>query len=446
MPSADRYLTDLSSLLSDQPTLDRIGAEILDGGPRAIRYCETRRDGKSMVFVARHDDVADVLTNEDDFSLWHYNPLYSAIAPPGAFIVMRPEGPRRAERLAILRAAATRTPWFGPDAQSRRELARKCVDNVLAAVRRRGRFDLIGEYGFFVPYLIGKQVLGLTGPRTFSLLALLPCILNRHSILQLFRPETGPYLTDLAWSQFPGAQTLMNFENRKWYFLALGRWGASDLRRQIERQVDITPRTAGDETLLNALWAVRDGFHEVPDTVYREHVVSIMMELGLTLLLFPGLGFTGIIERWLKGPGLADSLRSLDAMKAAGAEDFVQEQLRLAPPSSRLLRNTTRSRDLGGLTLEAGEYVCALVKSAGTDVRDPQEVKAGRCPRTYLHFGPVGGPHRCFAHLFAPSVLAELFLGLTRLPGLATRGGLTANFVVPGRLIVEFGAPAGRGP
>ena len=444
MPPADRYIRDFSKLLQDQPALDQIGAEILCGEHRAFRYCETRPDGKSMVFVAHHDDVVRVLTKEDDFSLYHYNSLYAEIAPPGAFVIMRPKGPKRAERLKILKAAAARTPWFGSDPTARRDLARECADNVLAAFESRRRFDLIGEYGFFVPYLIGKRVFGLTGPRSFSPLALLPCIANHHSILQLFRPETGPYLTDVAWSEFPGAQLLANFEDRSWIIRTLARWSASRLRRQVEYQVDNFPMTAGDQTMLNALLAVRDDFPDVLYSDYREHVVSIMMELGLTLLLFPGLAFTGALERWLKpgGPGLEASLRQLGTMKA---EEFAQEQLRLVPPSARILRNATRSVELGGLTLEAGEYVCALVKSAGTDTANPQAVQAGRCPSAYLHFGPVGGPHECFAHRFAPTVLAELFLGLTRLPDLAPRSGLTANALVPGRLIVEFAGPVRTG-
>jgi cytochrome P450 len=439
MTPADRYVADFSRLLQDQPKLDSIGAEILYGEHRALRYCETRPDGKTMVFVARHDDVSRVLTDEHDFSLYHYNPLYAAIAPPGAFVVMRPEGPKRAQRLEILKAAAARTPWFGPDQGPTRDLARRCVDTVLATLRSRRRFDLISEYGFFVPYLIGKQVIGLAGQRSVSPLALLPCLANGHSVFQVFRPETGPYLTELAWSEFPGAQLLVNFENRNGVIRTLARWGASPLRGQVEHLVDTFARTAGDQTLLNALLAVQGDFPDVLDSVYREHVVSIIMELGLTLLLFPGLAFTGTIESWLKprGPGLEASLRQL---KTTEAESFVQEQLRLIPPSARILRNATRSIDLGGLTIEAGDYVCALVKSAGTDVPNPQEVKAGRCPSAYLHFGPELGPHRCFAHLFAPSVLAEIFLGLTRLPSLAPRSGLTQyQGMVPGRLIVEFG-------
>lgn len=437
---------DLSKLLEDQAQLDAIGARILGGGPRAIRYRERGGGGKSMVFVAHRQDVIRVLTDEDTFSLCHYDRLYAAIAPRGAFIIMRPEGAKRDQRLAILSAAKARTPWFGPDPTERRALARACVDNIVAAIKARGehRFDIISEYAFFAPYLIAKRVIGLTGRRSFSLLAVFVCWLNGHSIFKLWARETGPYLTELTWSEFVVAQLIKNFENRSWLFRALGRCSAWRLRAATERYVDTFPRTSGDRTLLNALWAVRAQFPEVEDKAYREHVVSVVMELLSTILLVPGGAFSSIIERWLQpdGPGLEASLRLLQAMDA---EDFTQEELRLAPPSAFLLRNATGPAQLGGLTVETGEYVCALVKTAGLDIGPkPDDVRSGRPPDTYLHFGPVGGPHLCLGHLLAPAILAEMFLGLTRLPRLAARGGKTQfDGSVPGRLMMSIEEPIG---
>jgi hypothetical protein len=444
---AERSITDVSELLQQQTALDQIGAEILQGGPRAIRYRETRPGGTSMVFVARHADVVTVLTDEKHFSLGHYNPLYSAIAPPGATIIMRPEGKERRERLEILEAAKARTPWFGPDPTARRALARACVDDILTAVRRRRRFDLIAEYGFFAPYLIAKRVVGLGGPRSFSLLPLI-WVANGHPVSQLFAPETAPYVTDLAWSEVVVLQLLGNFEDRSWPIKTVARCGASHLRNQFEHYVDAVSRTAADQTLLSALWGVRDDFPNVERQVYREHVVSIMMELAGTLLVIPGLGFYGAIDRWLQpgGPGFKESLRQIQAMDA---EAFAQEQLRLAPPATHLLRNATGPIELGGLKLDPGEYVCALVKAAGVDMPDPANVEAGRCPAAYLHFGPENGPHRCIGHLLSPAMLAEMFLGLTRLPDLAPQSARVVAGVggsVPGRLIVDFGAQDGAAP
>jgi cytochrome P450 len=443
---AERQTRDLSGLLQPR-VVDQIGAEILNGGPQAIRYSETRADAKSMVFVAHRDDVISVLTNEDDFSLCHYNPLYSAVSPPGATIIMRPDGPERRERLAILRAAAAKTPWFGPDSTARHDVARACVDGLLASLRGQQRFDLIAEYGFFAPYLIATRVIGLGKPRSFSLLPLLICLANRHPVSRLLRPETGPYLTDVAWSQVVVAQLLINFENRKRGFRVLARFGASHLRKQIEAEVDTLPEAADDPTLLDALRTARRDFPKVKAEVYRDHVVSIMAEVASTILLIPGLGFTRIVDRCLEpgGGGLGALLSRLERMDPGA---FVQEELRLAPPANHLLRTATGPIELGGLSLRQGEYVCAIVKSAGADVPDPKAVRGDRDPSAYLHFGPEGGPHRCFGHLIGPAMLAEMFLGLTRLPELTPMASRVRAFnsLIPGKLMVRVGRQGGTEP
>ncbi len=445
MPPADPDKVDLWELLQNQKALDQIGAQILSTGPRGIRFREPGPDGKSMVFVAHKDDVAKVLTDEKRFSLRHYDPLFASVAPPGATIIMRPEGKVRRERLAILHAAADKTPWFTEDSTRRRQLARECVDNIVEALRDRQRFDLIGEYGFFAPYLVGKRVIGLPGPRTFSLLPVLICLANGHPISLLLSREIGPYLTELAWSEVVVAQLLSNFENRLWPMRVLARCAATRLRRQVEGYIDAFPEAAGEETLLHALWAVRDDFPTVNNEVYRDHVVSILMELVSTILVVPGSGFTGIVERWLaeNGPGLAESLDQLTAMDAKGkAERIVREELRLAPPATHLLRNATAQVKLGDLIVDHGEYVCVLIKSAGQNVADPGTLKMGRRPAAYLQFGPEQGPHLCFGHRLAPSLLTEMFLGLSRLPKLTPQGKLTARLgLVPGRRIVELREP-----
>jgi len=438
---ARREIPDLKELF-EPAALAQIGAEILNGGPPAIRYAETRRGGESMVFVAHHADVVRVLTDEQKFSLCKYASAYSAVAPAGASLVMRPASSDRCDRLAIMWAAAAATPWFGIDPTARRDLVRTCVNDVIAVVERQRSFDLMADYGFFVPYLVAKRVLGVGTPRSFSLLPLI-CLMNCHPLSKIFAPRTKAFFANIAWSQVLLAQVLKNFESRNRIFRLLAPRGEKHLRKQIEHEVDAASKTASAEPLLlNALWAVRDSFGQIDNDTYRDHVVSIMMELVGTILPTPGLAFSEIIDRWL-GPGGSGLKESLRPLGVVDAETFAQEQLRLAPPTANLLRIATGPVELGGLTLREGDYVCALVKSAGGDTDEPQTVKAGRCPSTYVHFGPETGPHRCFGHLLATSMLAEMFLGLNRLPELTPQSNAVKSFkgTVPGRLIVRVGTP-----
>ena len=148
-----------------------------------------------------------------------------------------------------------------------RKLAQECVDNIIASLRGRRRFDLVGEFGFFAPYVVSKRVIGLPGPRTISLLPLLICIANGHPLSLLLSPETGPYLTELAWSEVVVAQLISNFENRLSLMRIVARCATTRLRRQVEQYLDEFPETAGKDTLLHALWAVRSEFGNVHNDV-----------------------------------------------------------------------------------------------------------------------------------------------------------------------------------
>jgi cytochrome P450 len=439
---ADREVPDLTGVLKNE--LDAIGQEILSNGPngqRAIRYRETDTGTKSIVFVAHREEVVRVLTKEDDFSLCHYDTVYEAFAPPGAFVVMRQEDAKRKQRMAILNAAADMTPWFGPDPSARRELAQQFAgDRITVFARRSNRsFDVIGEYGFFVPYLMIEPLFGLPPPRSCGFMPWLIVLANSRPWGEMFRRETRSYLTEMAWSEFTLAQLQANFEDRSWLIRQLAKCAASRLRAHIERHVDAARNSARTGSLLRALWTVRGSFPEVEPDVYREHVISLTMELAGTALLVPGIAFTRVIQRWLKtgGPDLGEHLKR---MKSLGVDTFVDEELRLSPPAAFLLRNATRDLKLGGLPVRKGEYICALLSAAGMDVPQPDALTAGRNPDHYVHFGPANGPHRCYGHLIAPAMLAEMFLGLERLSSLrAARAELTMRFgAVPGRLMVIF--------
>jgi hypothetical protein len=132
-----------------------------------------------------------------------------------------------------------------------------------------------------------------------------------------------------------------------------------------------------------------------------------MTELVGTALLIPGQAFTQVIARWLApgGPGLHAALVDLGKKDI---DSFVDGELNASPPAPYLLRNATRAVDIGGVRVEAGEYVCALTSAAGGDPKRP----AG----AYLHFGPDDGPHRCFGRHIAHAMLGAMFLGLKELP------------------------------
>ncbi|HEY7901269.1 MAG TPA: hypothetical protein VIC25_08805 [Caulobacteraceae bacterium] len=442
----DRLVPNLKGAFGQ---LGRIGEEILETGVGAIRYRETSgRSPRSVVFVARHHDVVQVLTDEETFSVCHYDTLYSAIAPEvgghRACFLMRVPGAERTERKAILDAAKAATPWWDVDPRDRRRTARACVATLLAAfaARKRHRFDLIGEFGFFAPYLIANRIFGLPGPRQFRILPRLICLANSLPLGRTFGRDDGPALTQLVWSELVLGQLFVNFEDRNPVLRWLARRGLAALRRHIKvRVASPLPFPPGEPTLLSALLSpeVSSRFERRCVTPYGEHVVSLMIELVGTAMVVPGQAFTAVVNRWLEaGVGFGD----LKLMADTDVDDFVDEQLRLAPPADHLLRNALHDTELGGLTVKQDEYVCALVGAAGKDVCDANRLVCGRPQEDYVHFGPNAGPHHCFGRPIAHAMLAEMFIGLRGLPNLTAQQGAITDLghqgIIPGRLKVSF--------
>jgi cytochrome P450 len=439
--------------VDDSAKLDGYADRILKaGGPRAIRVRETSPfiTRTSVVFFARHEDAVELLTDENRFSVKHYTAAYDAIAPRGARLLMHQPDEGRTERYAILRSAAAQTPWFQPDTAALRAVAANCVGDLLAAFRSREsrQFDVIGDYGYFVPYLVGLRFLGLPGPQSWDLFARLACLIKNPPQGRRFTPETAPFRTQFIWSQLIFAQLFTDFENRDVFLRFAARYTEARLRAHIRDRLQYSqyrePRRA-DQTLLSALLSaeVRTLYSQVSDDRYAEHVLSLMLELMGTAQTIPGLAFGGIIKRWDdENLGFEAELRDFTA---ARSDAFVDESLRLSPPARYLLRTALEDTAVGGVAIRKGEYVCALVAKAATDprvIKDGVGMDLARSQAIYLHFGPEGGPHRCFGWHVARVLLGEMFAGLKTLPGLERIEKVTGK--VPERQIVRF-APGGGG-
>jgi cytochrome P450 len=437
----------------DESATDTYADRILHSeGPRAIRVQETGSFIKrtSVVFFARHEDAVTILTDEDRFSVKHYTAAYDAIAPRGARLLMHQPDEGRKERYAILCSAAQQTPWFQPDSEALRVVAADCVGDLLAAFRGREsrQFDIIGDYGYFVPYLVGLRVLGLPGPQSWDLFAWLACLFKNPPKGRKFTPETRPFRTQFMWSQLVFAQLFTDFENRDLPLRFFARYTETRLRAHIRHRLQYSeyqePRRA-DQSLLSALLStdVRQLYGQVGDDRYAEHVLSLMLELMGTAQTIPGLAFGGIIKRWDdENLGFEAELQDLTSENSVA---FVDESLRLSPPARYLLRTALEDTSVGGVAIRKGEYVCALVAKAATDprvIKGDTGMDLARSQAIYLHFGPEGGPHRCFGWRVARVLLGEMFVGLKTLPGLERTESVIGK--VPERQIVRF-APGGAG-
>jgi hypothetical protein len=398
------------------------------------------------VFVARHDDVREVLTDEARFSVCHYTILYSSIAPPGERLLMHEDDCQRRLRYEILEAAVGLTPWFDRDGIALTGLVQKTVTDLLDTFTARSSpsFDAIGEYAYFVPYLVGSRVLGLAGPSRAGLFERLVCFLKSFPEGRRFTPETTPYLAQFVWSQLIFGHLFGNFDNGNLLLRLVARLSETRLLNHIRRQL---PTVAEDDdpahrSLFSALLSkpVRDQFEGRCKGRYEQHVAALMLELMGTMQAVPGMAFTTILQDWQdRGVSFEDGLAPLGAVDA---RLFVMERLRMSPPARFLLRNATPGATVAGVALGKNEYVCALLANA---TMDPNQLKAPdeilpRNWQVYLHFGPLDGPHRCFGRHIAPIILGAMFRGLKSLAHL--RAGPIKGNGVPDRMMVTFSPQA----
>ena len=418
--------------------LDRIGAEILaPGGPRAIRLRERRGGGRSVVFVAHHEDALRVLMEEDTFSLAHYATLFAAIAPPRVRLLMAPQTARLKQQRNLFNttvvgmansALADAVLSRLSSESSRRAIAKRAVTSVLDSFRARERaeFDIIGEYAYFVPYLVAREVFGLPGPAKRDLLTSAFAALRwGMGSIHRFTPETTPFLTAVYLANLAFAQVFQNFENRTWYYRWLGANASACLVAHLRDRLDVALQGYDPypKSLLSGLArAIQDGRAETRDD-YRAYAVSLLLEMFGTTLLIPPLAFTCIVDWMVKEKcGIPGCLKELDDSKARA---FVDELLRLSPPSKFLLRTATKGVMFETFHVDQNEYVCALVAQACRDpavFKDPNTLAHGRT-QNILHFGPSDGPHQCLGRELARDMFAEMLLGLGKLDNLWPVGG-----------------------
>jgi cytochrome P450 len=432
---SDRVVKTIS--FDNAAWLEEIGKAILaPGGPRAIRVRESGAGGRSVVFVARHADVTSVLMDEATYSLAHYAALFKAIAPPRIQLLMAPQTDDLKRQRDLLKAAVgavDNTPMadaisrLGSE-KTRRAIAKKAVASVLDCFRAREKaeFDIVGEYAYFVPYIVAREAFGLPGPPRGDLLSRFYATLRWFGgATHRFTPETIPFLTAVYWAQLAFAQVFRNFENREWHYRWLGTSASARLVSHIRGRVDLELQGYHPypESLLNRLCkAIERALPEERDRD-RDYAASLLIEMFGTTLLIPPLAFTGTVDWMVKQKGGIPAC--LKELNDTNARAYVDELLRLAPPSKFLLRTATKGVMFDDVHVDQDGYVCALVAQACRDpevFKDPNTFSSAREQRI-LHFGPVGGPHQCLGRELARDMFTEMLLGLRELEGLWPVGG-----------------------
>ena len=189
------------------------------------------------------------------------------------------------------------------------------------------------------------------------------------------------------------------------------------------RRLAAERRTAPGEDLLSHLVTVRDG---EGDRLTEDELVT-------TCILLLNAGHEATVN--VSGNGLLALLEHPDQLARLRADPSllptaIEELMRFDSPLQLFERTATEDLQVGGVTVEGGTKIAALLGSANHDpavFADPETLDVGRTDNPHISFG--AGVHFCIG---APLARVELQ---------ASFGALLSR-----TSSLELGAPAGRRP
>jgi len=290
--------------------------------------------------------------------------------------------PQHTRLRALLNRAIT-----GDYAEQLRPRAQAIVDEHLARVAARGRFELVRDYAHPVPAHIIAEMFGIAREEREAFFGW--C----RGIAEFF--GAGQMTADVM----RGTQASA---------LAMGE----RLRGAIERA------RSGDaaDNLLTRLVAAREGGDRLSDDEILATCVMLVFAVHETIPYLIGSGVLAL----LRHPAQLAALRE-DPSLMRGAVD---EILRYETPLPRTARMSLRELELGGVRIPAGERVILMLAAANRDPArfpDPDAFDIRRQRNHHLAFG--FGPHHCqgdaLSYAIGPLGLEAL---IRRCPTLALAG------------------------
>lgn len=442
--------------------LDEIAQRLIArGGPKLIRVSEPGKvvkSPKTVYYVARHAIVERILSDPENFSLSHYDDLLQSVGGDLRFFLGE-NSPDQALRRRILAAAQSRPPQKGSSpvdaiANTAREISQTVLNALLLQRGSQGQFDIVRNYGYFVPYLTAVKTFGVRGPDRAPLLVRLLGLVRNHQVKGerlYFGSEITPSHTLLAWFHLIFGHVFRNFENREKPLLFLSKWASRDYSALLRRAIG-NNYAAYPDSLLAKLLSVRTDFPDVKTDDYNWHIHHILYELIGAMILLVGISFAKILSQLFKKNEHDAGDLNFDQFVGFLADEAlapvcIDEALRLNPTTTMLRRRVVNRAEIAGAVLNPEDEIFLLLNGACTDERafPNPHVFNPEADRRYLNFGPIGGVHQCYGQHWARAILREMFLTLSTLPNVAPidgdMGRLQTFQQIPDQMLIRYAFP-----
>lgn len=371
----------------------------------------------ALVFVTRFDDVLDVLTRDDVFSVAPYGAAMTRINRGTPFLLGLDDGPVYREQLAWLHAAFPRD-----DAARVRDVAAAWSDEIVVRASAAGRLDLADGFGRLVASRLVGEYVGVPGPDPATLMDW-----ARAIFLDAFANVLGLSLLSRramrASAEFQGYLDTLLAERT-----AAGAAGA-----------------AGTDVVGRLVALHRSG--ETGPSVVQMRDLLLWTTAGTIDNVNTAVCYA--IDQLLERP---DALEGAKAAGLAGDTDLVwrhaAEALRFRPATPVVTRRCLAPHVFARGTphetaVAAGALVCAGTGAAMMDEAafpSPREFRLDRPVTHDLHFG--AGLHQCLGRHLAQGLVTTMVGRVLALPGLRRARGRAGRLprlgLYPRRLLVEF--------
>lgn len=408
----------------------------------------------AFTLLSRFDDVSDVLSRQDDFSVRLYAPKMDPVVG-GPFMLARDDTPVNWREKGIMQGVLR-----PEDLPKVRAMAGELADESLDAAGPDGQIDTVKELGRYVPLRLCGAYFGFPGPDLDSM---------------------------YRWSRATQSDMFKNLTNDPEVHEAsveAGREMQVYLRQLLEqKQAALSGGAAGTgltgvvvhlvKTLHRLVTGKQPSRRRPPEDVFSRLLrADFPDELGFDdrriianvagLLIGTGETTSQAVVQALRQILVRDDVRDA-AIEAAAEPDttrfdaFVWEALRLDPINPLLFRWTERDSVVAAgtareTTVPKGTIVFALTSSAMSDeafVADPDEFRAERTDVRGLHFGL--GHHACLGRYVGAEVIPEVVRRVLLRPGVrllpSPEGDLDfQGGPFPERFVIAFDHEPSRGP
>jgi hypothetical protein len=393
--------------------------------------------GKSVFIAAKHAHITAILNNEEAYTLCHYDTLLEEVAGDIRYFVGK-STKERTERVNMLRAAqskineATKTD-AAPHGKSYNSWVEEIVREEIAAIllclqKVRGHsapVNLIREVITWTCYRVAYRILGVEILPARSLLAqILIWVRNwltKSEPVKLQGSYGASVTLNMLLSILFGHVFGTIASSNKVLALA-AKWAVADSLKGLNLQL-LNPKLHPENTLISALFAVREDFHEIRDNVYASHVRSIIYELEGAMIVVVGKALADIASLLLEGDPKEHGTswaEVITLLKSEADNDVmttkvINELLRLSG-GTRLVRTVAEDHTYQKIELKKHDVILLLVDEGSRDeaaFSNPERFDIHRAgPSQFITFGPINGPHACYGQSIARTMIKEVMLAI----------------------------------